>query len=108
MVTMSRQRRGESQPGATPRVSRQSIIFRPERTEGSCALSGRTANVGTQNPGRCPGLAPGGTFSAKHVDLFDLGRFTVEMFSFLLRPDDWQVDSMERSHLYRSIPGKKG
>src|SRR6267143_6752790 len=44
-------------PGTCPRY-----FFRPERAEGSCALSGRTDRF--RNPGRCPGLTCGGAFSA--------------------------------------------
>src|SRR4030081_2003549 len=37
-------------------------LFRPARAEDSCALAGRTDRF--RNPGRCPGLACGGAFSA--------------------------------------------
>jgi len=52
--------RGDA-PGTCPRY-----LFRPERAEGDpCALSGRTVIGRSQNPGRCPGLACGGAFSAE-------------------------------------------
>jgi len=64
MTKLSRQRRGGCQPGATPRVSCPSIIVRPERAGDSCAPSGRTTIDQFWNPGRCPGLASTGAFSA--------------------------------------------
>jgi len=64
--TVSRQLREGNQPGATPRVN-----YRGDR---SSALKGRRglaplqdANCGlVRNPGRCPGLATVGAFSAGH------------------------------------------
>jgi hypothetical protein len=47
---VSRQRRGGSHLGATPREEHPDNIVRPERAEGSCTLqgAGRSLDAGTQ------------------------------------------------------------
>src|SRR6267143_6155045 len=61
-ATMTRQRRGALQPGATPR-GRVRVPVAPCKGAGlPSALAGRSDRF--RNPGRCPGLECGGTFSA--------------------------------------------
>jgi hypothetical protein len=60
-----RQRRGECQPGATPRELHPNVIIRPERAEGASLRPFRAQDILTiRIPGRCPGLPCAGAFSA--------------------------------------------
>jgi len=63
----SRQRREGNQPGATPRVLRQTRCVRPEGAECPCALSGRIAIKYPETRGVAPDWAPSALSAPKDM-----------------------------------------
>ena len=81
--------------GQRPRYSARSRTVRPERAEGSCALSGRQRIRRCRNPGRCSGLTCGGGFSAARcIFIFlNLQTLTPHTVPFPLRPGIYEMPS---------------